>query len=89
VKILKPILWILLGVAVATTAIGSPRSVQAQQASSEHRLKWIVVRGNFEASRQVSGHFIHDTVSKGCWLVVEPAGGERLLAPAPESACNQ
>jgi hypothetical protein len=65
-RILKPALWILLGVAIGATAIGSPRSVQAQQTSSQQRLKWIVVPSQIESVGVLRGRFIYDTLSKGC-----------------------
>ncbi len=89
-KTLKPLLWIVIGVVIGATAIGSTPSIQAQQKPASDRFRWIVVPGPADGrSAKVFGRFIHDTVSSACWLVLQDANDQpQALAPAPARACD-
>jgi len=88
-KTLKPLIWIVIGVAIGASAIGSTPSVQAEQRTASDRFKWIVVPGPVNPRGAVYGSFIYDTVSKGCWLVLQDADDQaKALAPAPQVACD-
>jgi hypothetical protein len=91
-EILKPVLWIVLGVGIGGTAIGSTPTVQANQGTVSNRLKWIVVPGPIDAAgrgAQSYGRFIYDPASKACWLAIaDGADKVQALAPAPTTACD-
>ena len=89
-KTLKPLLWIVIGVVIGASAFGSTPSVQAKQRTDSDRFKWIVVPGPVNGrGGPVYGRFIYDTVSKGCWLVLQDADDQaKALAPAPQVACD-
>ena len=86
-KVLKPLLWIMIGVIIGAASTGSARAVPVeQQVLPEHKLKWIA-SGEVPGSSPASwARFLYDPMSKACWLFLE-SGGAVSLASAPESAC--
>jgi hypothetical protein len=89
-KTLKPLLWIVIGVVIGASAVGSTPAVEAEQRTAADRFKWTVVAGGADGrSAKVFGRFLYDTVSSGCWLVLQDINDEpRALAPAPRIACD-
>ena len=85
-KILKSVLWILIGVIVGAASTGSARTIQSQPVAPEHKLRWIQ-SGNIVGGDPSWATFLHDPVSKACWLYVYTQAESYSLAPAPEAAC--
>ena len=87
-KILKPLLWIMVGVIAGASSMASARAVPVdEQVLPEHKLRWIA-SGEVPGSSPASwARFLYDPVSKACWLFLESTGGAISLTSAPESAC--
>jgi hypothetical protein len=87
-KVLKPLLWIMIGVIAGAASTVRARAVPVEaQVLPEHKLKWIASGDVPGSSPESWARFLYDPVSKACWLFLESTGGTVSLATAPESAC--
>jgi|tagenome__1003787_1003787.scaffolds.fasta_scaffold19609826_1 hypothetical protein len=73
--------WILIGVLVGVLATHSMSAATVQE-SNESRLKLTMMPSPIGTI-----HFLRDTKSNGCWLVIDRATGASL-AVAPAEACQ-
>lgn len=86
-KLIKPVLWTVLGVVIGVTATVSSSRVQAQQTPPAERIR---VSPYIGADRSGLGglYFVKDSKSGGCWIGAKDSTYWTAIAVAPATACE-
>ena len=84
-KLIKPVLWTLLGVVIGAAAVVTTSRVQAQQKPTE-RIEMTPAAGLISGGAY-GVYFVKDIKSGGCWIATKESGVVNTLAVAPPSAC--
>ena len=86
-KLIKPVLWTVLGAVIGATAVLTADQVQAQQNPSAERIQvrpaWTTERGGAWGL-----FFVKDSRSGGCWMAAKAGGDWASLAVAPAGSCD-
>jgi len=86
-KLIKPVLWTVLGVVIGVTAVLTGERVQARQGLGQPAPRVSVTAVPNPNFGKLS--FVKDTRSGGCWIASgDGQGGFGSMAVAPFSACD-
>ena len=85
-KLIKPVLWTVFGVAIGAAADLTSSRAHAQQQKPAERIQ--VTFGGADRSGNYGIYFVKDNKSGGCWVGTRDGSNWTGIAVAPAAACD-